>query len=246
MSRNMIRETEEVDEENGEGDEEAGEFEEREQSVQRQANGLPRKSPYPDFNPSFVYPLFMLLFLLVGTGIAYLIHMYAGGKANSDAKMAILRKYELGYLYLALVVLSWGPKLLDTIVAQERAESHASVPDQYVYKVMRPATTIAPSLSYILLETNGPVGRFNRAQRAAGNLGEKLPTHLALSAAAGFIFPLPVLVLSVLFVIFKVIGAFGYARSTKERMGMPGFLIAAVVEGMVLFAGLGALPALSS
>lgn len=220
-------------------DEEYEEF--RDAPVERQSNGLPKKSPYPQgVNPMIVYPIVNLLILAFGLFVAYLVHMYAGGKANSEAKMGMLRKYELGYLYIAVVVLAFAPKILNIFVAVERDNSHASVPDQYVFKVMRPAATIANDLSYIMLETNGPVGRFNRAQRAAGLLMEGLPTHLACSLAAGFVFPLPVLVLSVLFVLAKTWAAAGYTQATSTRRSGPTFLISAVVEGMTLFAGLGA------
>merc|ERR1712183_234604 len=98
-------------------------------------------------------------------------------------------------------------------------------------------------MGYVLMETEGDLGRFNRAQRALQNVGEQIPMVLANFLAAAFVYPFPSFVLICLFMSLRAVGAFGYTSSAKSRMGgnMLGGLCFEMLQGLVLIAGVKAL-----
>jgi len=108
-------------------------------------------------------------------------------------------------------------------------------PDQHVYQLMAETGPLADA-PYVMLTNVGPVGRFNRAQRACYNLDESMPLFLVgLMLVAAVFGPLAPCVAAV-----YAYGAATYARLYKndlnQRLGGFLFLILAyqVSAGLVL------------
>ena len=72
---------------------------------------------------------------------------------------------------------------MQLFVSWERFNTGVQNPDQYVYK------TRLREEPYVTLETEGPVGRLNRAQRGIDNYRELAPNLAVRTLLAGFIFP---------------------------------------------------------
>merc|ERR1712039_206226 len=121
-----------------------------------------------------------------------------------------------------------------------RKTAKVNVPDQQVYKVYNGAQA---NLGYVLMEKEGELGRFNRAQRALMNLYEVLPIFLLLFVLAGFVFPFPCFVVACYFMTMRAISAFGYTAKPAGRMAgtMLGNLGLETLQGLVLVSGIKAI-----
>merc|ERR1719230_553586 len=98
-----------------------------------------------------------------------------------------------------------------------RKASKVNLPDQHVYKVHTAENQ--PALGYVMMETEGDIGRFNRAQRAMQVFLESFTMFLALFLLAGYVFPFPAFVLAGLAMMFQVVSAVGYTGKADARMG---------------------------
>jgi len=90
---------------------------------------------------------------------------------------------------------------------------------------------------YVILETEGPVGSYNRANRSLTHLIENsLPVVLSI-LLAGRIFAFPTLCLTSLFALGRILHQFGYA-TVGYGAHAPGFMLAsassAVLQGLCL------------
>lgn len=159
-------------------------------------------------------PVLVLLPRLIGCGIAYLIYSLAGQEA--DVRMKNLNKLlmfngELGYLYLAagsfslLVTLqNYLPMLFKSQVMPGNAANLRS--NMMIYKV-----NSKPKLPYVVLEEEGHVGRYNRANRALNHFVENTPSFALCVLMAGLIFPTGVFVLVVAYAIARIWYQYAYA-----------------------------------
>jgi hypothetical protein len=88
--------------------------------------------------------------------------------------------------------------------------------------------------------SDGPIGKFNRAQRAFFNYLEVLPGLLGSVFCAGAVFPLPTFALVVGTFIGRLWYTFGYTAAPESRG--PGFMISTllpqIVDGLTLLSGL--------
>merc|ERR1712157_432650 len=101
-------------------------------------------------------------------------------------------------------------------VAVGRKHSMADNPDQYIYE------TVGKEENYVRLVTAGAVGEFNRAQRGIDNTRETFPDTLIKAMLAGYVFPKPVFVISIVFFFARALYSHGYIKGAKGRM--PGQL----------------------
>lgn len=196
--------------------------------------GIPLKSSYPESPPvPVLYMTFTTILCSIGLATAFGIYT-KGSTAHYDSKLAILSTYELGWVYIGLFVIKLGAFTININLGVNRKASKVNVPDQHVYKVH------GSNAGYVLMETDGVIGQFNRAQRAYMNYLEQQPLFLAFFAFAGFVFPFPVFVLACIFSFFRFVAALGYTTSANDRMKGNVFAMLAsnVIEGMVLFAGI--------
>merc|ERR1712064_251269 len=75
---------------------------------------------------------------------------------------------------------------------------------------------------YIVLETEGPIGSYNRANRSLTHFIENsIPTAIFV-VLVGFVFPFPAMVLTAVFALGRVMHQMGYASGGYGAHG-PGF-----------------------
>lgn len=141
---------------------------------------------------------------------------------------------ELHWVYLGAIMLKLGYNFMYILSGEARKGAKIAVPDQFAYKVYTPPGS--PELGYVLFETEGPIGCFNRAQRGIANYWESAPFFFLMAGLAGFVFPFPVFVLCCFFAFFRFQQVVGYSKGKDGRMS--GFLGSRlcenVVEGLVL------------
>merc|ERR1712046_290290 len=173
-------------------------------------DGMPEvdAAGFAKFMPAFIVTL--LLSTAIGFAGAYAI--YTNGKTRLyDKNMAKMEEDE-GYLYAAAVVfgllVSWVnnyPMLYKTMLM--RFGSGNLRANMMIYKQ---AGSKADG-QYVILETEGPVGSYNRANRSLTHLVENtLPVVLCM-VLAGRIFALPTFILTVAFATGRILHQVGYA-----------------------------------
>eukprot|EP00930_Biecheleria_cincta_P028335 TRINITY_DN19774_c0_g1_i1.p1 TRINITY_DN19774_c0_g1~~TRINITY_DN19774_c0_g1_i1.p1 ORF type:complete len:221 (-),score=38.97 TRINITY_DN19774_c0_g1_i1:179-841(-) len=201
--------------------------------------GIPTKSEYPPLPIPALYGIMTTIFIGVGLAIAFGIYTL-GSTSRYDSKISTLAAGDLGWAYLGLFVTKLCMFLTNVNLGMARKESKVNVPDQQVYKVY---TGSEKPLGYVLMEQEGVLGRFNRAQRALQNSLEAMPTFLANFLLAAYVFPFPALVAATWYGLCRVAYAFGYTSDPKSRIGgtMLGQFGNQAIEGMVLLAGAKAL-----
>ena len=208
-------------------------------AIETDSKGIPLKSSYPE-TPSVpvIYTIFNTIIFVIGSAAAYFAIIR--NNKEGDAKVALLAEYDLGYLYLTAVVLKLGQLLMGTNLGVHRKEAKVNVPDQQVYQVKGAEGS---KLGYVLLENEGVLGRFNRAQRSVQNFNENFPQTMLYILLAGFVYPKEVLVLSSVFAVSRYISAIGYTAGADGRT--KGFMLAnlaiAVVEALVVISGVRAI-----
>merc|ERR1740133_340368 len=68
---------------------------------------------------------------------------------------------------------------------------------------------------YVRLETEGPVGAFNKAQRGIDNTRESFAGVVVNLIFAGYVFPEVALAMSILYLVGRVAYSAGYISSTR-------------------------------
>merc|ERR1719469_1263821 len=171
--------------------------------------------------------------LTVGVLIALGIYNF-GTKERYDQRIDVLRSNDVGWLYLSAFILRLGFLAIGINLGNARKASKVGLPNQQVYKVYTPSG--APQLGYVLMEEEGEIGAFNRAQRAFQVYLENAPQNFLYFVLAAFVFPFPCFVLTSLYAFFRAWAAVGYTSSTAGRGkgSMFGGFAALTAEGMVL------------
>ena len=205
------------------------------------ANGIPLKSSY-DRMPlpvPVMYCIVTLVALALGQICAYPLYSY---DVKYEAKINLLAAHGLGWIYIGLVVLFRGCTLgIGSVLGSARKEAKVNVPDQQVYSVYtKPGQ---PKLGYVLMEKDGALGRFNRAQRSLQNYVESAAFVVALFVLSGFVFPFQTFCIGCFFAVARIVSAIGYTHSPDGRMAgnILGMLAMGVMEALVLVAGVKAI-----
>jgi len=194
--------------------------------------GIPLKSSYPAMPVPVMYTMFTSVFLVVSLAIAFAIYHF-GSTSKYDQKIHTLTVFELGWVYVGLYVIKLGAFAIDVNLGVARKESKVNVPDQQVYKVH------GLNAGYVLMEADGVIGQFNRAQRAYMNYLEQQPLFLAYFVLAGFVFPFPAFVCGCIFSFFRIVAAVGYTKSADDHMkgNILSMIAMGAIEGLLLLAG---------
>lgn len=182
-----------------------------------------------------LYTVMNTIFICVGLSIAFAIYTF-GSTSRYDSKIDTLATGDLGWAYLAMLVMKIFSAATNVNLGVARQESKVNVPDQQVYKVH---TGSEKPLGYVLMEKEGVLGRFNRAQRALQNNVEVMPAFLANFLLGAYVFPFPAFVAATWYGLCRLVYAIGYTRDPKSRIA--GTMLAQIgnqsIEGMVLLAG---------
>ncbi len=195
-----------------------------------------------------VFFLGPLITSAIGSAIAWRIYT-RGNTELYDKNMAKLTEGELGYTLAAAAVfnlaVAWVngyPMLYKTKIM--RFTSGNLRANMQIYKQYGQDA----GSGYVLLETQGPVGSYNRANRSLTHLVENSIPVAVLLVLCGSVFPFPTLVLTALFGVGRVLHQIGYATIGYGGHGL-GFALAEVgrfaMQGLCLLAadrslGLGA------
>jgi hypothetical protein len=186
----------------------------------------------------------MLLVSGIGIAIAFGIRG-ATDHAPKQAVVDVLRTYDLGYLYLSgffFAKLIGFVNLYPTIYKSRvmRGKSGNLRANMMLYK------SVANG-GLVVLDTVGDAGKYNRANRSLAHLVENgLPTPLVI-ILAGPCFPVPTLVLTLIFCAGRVLHQIGYTLSGYGGHAI-GFVLAmlsmAIFDGLLLVAAFVAFAAL--
>lgn len=179
-------------------------------------------------------------------GVAFLVFWF-GDREKYVARMTGLG--DLGYLYAAVYVFSWLEWITNwyTIIPKyalgvEKTELCAN---QFFYKVNFLANDRKGPLPYVVMESEGMAGKSNRASRALGHFTEHAAGTLALILLAGYVFPFPTFICTLIIFCGRMIYLQVYAnQGYKSPLRSLGFVLLVfsqyVLENMVLMSIFGA------
>ena len=210
-------------------------------------------------------------FILHGIGLAqaYAVHQ-AGDTALYDAQIALLRSVNAGWMFICVVVFGLLTIVLNCFPmhykhkvvhsADDRAAlrvkflSNLSGPNQQIYKQLSSQPNGKPTAEeaargYIVIENEGAIGAFNRANRSMHNFVENNVASGARILCCAFVYPFPTFVTTCFYFVGRVMHQVGYSgavgfNSTVRLVGFALFteLLGEVPQlGMCLYGGIMAL-----
>eukprot|EP00757_Euglenozoa_sp_SAG-D1_P019549 gene19549-977_t len=151
--------------------------------------------------------------------------LFPSQAAIQASKIQFITDHQLNWVYACWYVVFLTRMYMAINANGARSAARVDRPDQHCYKIMDPN---AAKQSYILMENTGPVGRFNRAQRAAANMDESLPIFLVGLLLVAAVFGPIALGIATLNVFGRVRMANVYKQDAKKRLA--GFVPAMFSE----------------
>jgi len=189
------------------------------------------------------------IFASVGAGIAVGISAVATDHHQTEKKFEMLAKYQLQWLYFSAWLLSaltrylnFYPGGLKSAAMAGRAKGNMRA-NMYLFKVMvdHPGDKQLP---LVIMEEDGAAGRYNRGNRSLHHFVENSLSFFLCVPLAGFAFPVPSFVCTVIFTVGRLLHQIRYS-DLGYGAHAPGFIVtalaSAVIEGLVLVAGVQAL-----
>lgn len=190
------------------------------------SGAIPEVDPdgFTKFLPVFVG--FMFVPRLIGYGIAFAIYTY--GKTTLYNKNIGKLGEDGGYLFIAAVLMGFMggwlnnyPMMYKNMVMRHNSGNLRA--NMMFFKEAGKAD--APM---VVLETEGPVGAYNRANRSLTHFTETSLPVVPCILLAGYIFPFPTMVLTAVFAIGRILHQIGYASPKGYGAHAPGFVLAMV------------------
>jgi len=189
--------------------------------------GLPEVDPNGFYKFLPVFGVFLIVPRLIGYGIAFAIYKY-GKTAFYDKNIAKLGE-DTSYLYIAAVLVgflsTWlnnYPMMYKTMVMRQGSGNLRA--NMMIFKEAG-GKADAP---YVVLETEGPVGAYNRANRSLTHFTENSGSMVMCTLLAGYVFPFPTMVLTAVFVVGRILHQVGYSSPKGYGAHAPGFMLAMV------------------
>jgi len=166
----------------------------------------------------------------------YLISGHVFGQAaNYAAKFDFIQTNGLGWIYLCwyLVYLIRTYAVINANAC--RAPARAPRPDQHLYKIAAKEGELARA-PYVMMDTSGAAGKFNRAQRAVFNMDETLPMFLSGVILHGVVFgPISLLVVVIYaYGRFTMVNAYTDSADKRGTGFKPAILSETLSAGFVL------------
>lgn len=178
--------------------------------------------------------------LFIGIGVAWCIYNF-GATAKYEARVSEVVAKELHWAMAAICVLGrcvtlvnmlpmiWKQKIMTTTSGNLRS-------NLFIYTAVGDGA--APH--QVLLETEGDVGKYNRANRSLHHMVENFAVVIAGIFAAAQVFPFPTFVATCLFSIGRVLHLIGYTYGYGKHA--PGFVLSTIststIEGMLALVAL--------
>lgn len=186
------------------------------------------------------FAVFPFITVAVGTGIAYSIHQF-GSNALYSAKLSSVISNDLHYLGLSAFVMArltgfvnMYPMLWKARIMSSKAGNLRS--NMYIYRQQGSDDEHGK----IVLEAEGDVGAYNRANRSMHHFAENVPGMLLCFPLAAYVFPFPSTVLMSIYALGRVMHQTGYTKGYGGHgLGFGLAMVAgAVIEGMNVLAAL--------
>ena len=189
--------------------------------------GIPLAASHPAVKLGIPIWTFYLLFngILTSIGMTvahFLVFPMEPKSTRTTDQIDVLASYGLGWVFLGAWVLKLGQMVMGINLGTARTVAKVEVPDQQVYQVKGAEGS---KLGYVLMETEGVIGKFNRAQRALQNYNESAPIFFLMFVLAGCVAPFGIFICTCIYSAGRVINAIGYTSATDSRV--PGTLIGA-------------------
>ena len=181
---------------------------------------------------SLVFPV---IGTAIGCGIAYPIYRF-GDKDKYDTRILAAKEAELQWMLLGLFIFSLTVGWLNGYAGRfkERFMGGGAAgnlrANMFIYKQ---ATDVNNEGSAIVLNTEGDIGKYNRANRSLHHFIENSLPLVASLPISFYLFPLPTFVLLTIFCVGRILHQGGYAHAGYGGHGI-GFLLSAVSSGVVI------------
>lgn len=157
-------------------------------------------------------------------------------KPSLELSCQVIAKYRLGYVYLAAFLFATltGWLNLYPIVHKEKLKLKGNIrANMQIFKVL----SADDNGKVVVLEEEGPVGEYNRANRSLFHFIENMPSFLVCMFPAGFFMPEVTLCLTILYVTGRVLHQRGYVQGYgSHALGFGMAMLADIlVRGIVLW-----------
>ncbi|CAB9510096.1 expressed unknown protein [Seminavis robusta] len=138
------------------------------------------------------------------------------------SKLKLIAQFELQYVYMGYYIIFWTRLYAVINSNAARAPARLGRPNQHVYQIMDASGPYSKAPYVLMVDDKGPIGRFNRAQRACFNLDEQLPLFLAGFLLQSFVFGKLSLIIPIAFFVGGIRFCNLYKVSADTRGG--GFI----------------------
>jgi len=190
--------------------------------------------------------VFQTLLPAAGFGLAYGIY-YAlshsfGHDHKYDEKMKTINEADTWWIYCAAIIfcrmtffLNLYPMIHKACFMSGKAGNLRA--NMYIYK------TLGMGSSAVVLNEDGDVGRYNRANRSLHHNTEWVGNFIVCVVLTGYVFPKPVFILSLAFCIGRIFHQIGYTHSYGSHGAGFGLMAFALIImegflGVIMFRGL--------
>eukprot|EP00747_Dinoflagellata_sp_TGD_P169446 gnl/TRDRNA2_/TRDRNA2_198435_c0_seq1.p2 gnl/TRDRNA2_/TRDRNA2_198435_c0~~gnl/TRDRNA2_/TRDRNA2_198435_c0_seq1.p2 ORF type:complete len:223 (-),score=31.10 gnl/TRDRNA2_/TRDRNA2_198435_c0_seq1:105-773(-) len=172
-------------------------------------------------------PVFMIVPRIITFAIAYCCYRFGDTKFY-DAQIEFLTQHRLGYPFIGFVAFSMAVNFLNMYPGRFKSAILPSgtnfAANMHVYKVLD-----RPDLPYVVLEEDGPVGIYNRANRSLFHFTENVAYTITSAFCAVVVFPFQVMVCILVFSFGRIIHQVGYTQGYGTHA--PGFMLAMISTG---------------
>mmetsp|Transcript_2144 Transcript_2144/g.4017 ORF Transcript_2144/g.4017 Transcript_2144/m.4017 type:complete len:223 (-) Transcript_2144:92-760(-) len=177
--------------------------------------------------------------------VAYAAYKFVS-KTTADQSMVQLKSFNenIGCLYIAALIFSWMMWVLNFYAINWEPlvfakDSGSLRTNMFVFKTLG-----SDKSTHVILDNDGPVGSYNRANRGLYHTLEYGPIFVVNFILAGPVFPKLVLGATVTYAVGRLLYQYGYAHVGWPKGSGPGFLLSNLLalnflEGLTAVAALG-------
>eukprot|EP00434_Breviolum_minutum_P029099 symbB.v1.2.025738.t1/scaffold2505.1/size135028/2 len=177
---------------------------------------------------------------LIGFGIAFAIYKL-GATAKYDSHMKGFHAEDgYGWLYLGVYFFAMMVSFVNLFPMYYKGKAMKANAgnlraNMFIYKVLDGGK------KHVVMEEEGGIGEYNRANRSLGHFVENAAGFLLCVPFAGYIFPFPTFILMAIMICGRIVHQMGYASGGYGKHA-PGFMLHLIsqvsIEGLVLYTGI--------
>ena len=178
------------------------------------ATGLPMVSEEDKIKRSrmlLIYvPITIIIFQGIGFGVACLIHFFGDDGNEYERRISIARDNEMGWGFLTVFI--WGMCIWIVNVYPEYYKAKILIPGNnwanvFIYQL---ATEDPNTSSAVVLQTEGDIGKYNRAHRGLYHFVENSSSVVLALPFCLFIYAFPSFVLGTVYAVGRIVYSIGY------------------------------------